>query len=79
MLMQGGRSTSGSFLFGHEQTLRIALEKPVGGVFPMRTFGDAAKRYVAGELQRTPTDFRAIAVCHPKQLALPAAADFAPG
>lgn len=41
---------TGTFLPGHDQKLRIAIEQEVGGLLPLRSLVEAAKAYVGGEI-----------------------------
>ena len=45
----GGESAR-TFLPGHDQKLRIALEKQAGGLLPLRALVEAAKSFSDGEM-----------------------------
>ena len=44
-----GADATGEFLPGHDQKLRSALERQVGGILAMRSLVEAAAAYAHGE------------------------------
>lgn len=46
----GGKSITGDFMPGHDQTLRSRLEKDVGGLLAMEQLVIAVQQYTSGEL-----------------------------
>lgn len=45
----GALTASGAFLPGHDQKLRSALERRVGGVLALKLLVDSAESYASGE------------------------------
>jgi len=45
-----GEMATGTFLPGHDQKLRIALEQEVGGLLSLRSLVEAARAYASGEI-----------------------------
>jgi len=45
-----GEMATGSFLPGHDQKLRIAIEQEVGGLLALRSLVEAAKANATGEI-----------------------------
>ena len=45
----GGETAAGQFLSGHDQKLRTALERKVGGLLGLRTLVSSAAEYSRGE------------------------------
>lgn len=46
----GGRTASGTFLPGHDQKLRSALERRVGGLLQLKSLVNSAEGYASGQL-----------------------------
>jgi hypothetical protein len=46
----GGRPVAGNFLPGHDQKLRIDLERRVGGLIQLRMLVEAAELFVEGSV-----------------------------
>ena len=46
----GGESEQGQFIPGHDQKLRVSLERMTGGLLPLRTLVESAHGYFEGTL-----------------------------
>lgn len=46
----GAKPAKGNFLLGHDQRLRVDLERRVGGLIHLRMLVEAAEYFVAGDL-----------------------------